>query len=126
MGTTLLLLAAAPPRSAGDGHAVVIGQRVLEPPTLSTTVGERVTFVNRTGRSVHVEFDAMPTGHRIFELSGEIWAVFHRPGRHPYIVHFFAGRAADLRGAVEGREDPEAGPQTCAGLLTVMGECLEP
>ena len=127
-GPTLLLLGGgpAPARSAADGSAVIIGPAELEPATLTTTVGERIEFVNRTGRSVHVEFDAQPAGHRVFEVTGATWAVFHRPGRHPYIVHFLAGRGGDLRGTVEVREDPAAGPQTCASLLTVMGECLEP
>ena len=127
LGAALLLAApVAPAQPPPGGGLVAIARDGLEPPTLVTTVGERVTFVNRTGRSVHVEFDAMPAGHRVFEISGEIWAVFHRPGLHPYIVHFLAGRGGDLRGAVEVHEDPTAGPRTCPGLLTVMGECLEP
>jgi plastocyanin len=124
-GAVALVVGPVAAPAAADS-AVVIAPGAVQPPTLTASVGERIAFVNRTGRAVHLEFDAIPAGHRVYEVSGEIWAVFHRPGRHPYVVHFLAGRGGDVRGAVEVREDPATGPQTCPGLLTVMGECLEP
>jgi plastocyanin len=105
---------------------VEIDAATLRPAELKATVGQRVTFVNRSGRLVHVEFLSTSSGHEVFEVSGEIWAVFHYPGRHDYVVHFLAPGAGDLRGAVSVRDDPDARgkPATCSGV-TVIGICLE-
>ena len=96
----------------------------LQPPVLRTAPERRVTFVNRTGQLVHVDFGEKPGQHHTFQVPGQIWAIFHRPGRHVYEVHFPDGRA--VSGAVDVVEDPyeRPGPPTFSGV-TVMGECLE-
>jgi plastocyanin len=111
--------------AAGEPE-IFIERTKLIPPTLTATVGERVTFVNRSGRTVHVEFLGDAGRHRVFQIPTEIWAIFHRPGSHPYEVHFPGPKAVTLRGTVEAVEDPSGrpDPHTCDSF-TVMGECIE-
>lgn len=119
-----MALALVIPGAAED--RIVIEVSAVVPEVLTTTQGRRVTFVNRSGRLVHVDFLLGTTeGHRVFHVPGQIWAVFHRPGRHEYIVHFSTREGIALRGAVEVREDPEGPivPSECNGL-TVEGMCL--
>jgi hypothetical protein len=73
-----------------------------------------------------VEMSGDAGAHRVFQVPGRIWAVFHRPGPHPYVVHVSSGRGAGLRGVV----DVEAGPArpelpTCP-TVSVKGVCLDP
>ena len=112
--------------AAASTDAVHIGATRLEPPVLYTTTERRVTFVNHSGRAVHIDFPGEAGQHHIVQVPGSIWAVFHRSGQHPYIVHFPAGGGQDLRGVVEVEHDQErAGePPTCTGV-SVMGVCLE-
>lgn len=105
---------------------IVIEESTVVPAVLVTTQGQRVTFVNRTGRLVHIDFLLGTTpGHQVFHVPGQIWAIFHQPGRHEYIVHFSTREGLALRGAVEVREDPGARTRrpACNGL-TVEGVCL--
>ncbi|MBI2167992.1 MAG: hypothetical protein HYU28_00615 [Actinobacteria bacterium] len=132
VGLAALALMAATPAAAltppAAAAVVVIETAALRPSVLATTVGRRVTFVNRSGRPAHVEFlPGHGDGHRVFQVPGQIWAVFNRPGRHHYVVHFSVRREADLRGAVDVAEDPNGRPAypECTEL-SVMGECLEP
>ena len=120
-------LAAASAAVAMAKDEIVIERTKLIPPLLKTTVGERVTFVNRSGRTVHVEFLGDAGRHRVFQVPNEIWAIFHRPGLHPYEVHFSDPKGATLRGTVEAVADPSrpGEPHTCDSL-TVMGECIAP
>ena len=129
----LLPLAVALGPAAAE-EQILIEAAALRPPVFSTTVGHRVTFVNRTGQLAHVEFLSDlrehregPTEHRVFQVPGEIWAEFHRPGRHEYVVHFSTHREPDLRGAVDVADDPSGlvTPPVCDGVR-VMGVCLEP
>jgi hypothetical protein len=108
---------------------VLIEAGTVRPPLVETVVGHRVTFVNRSGRIAHVEFLGTSSEHKVFQIPGEIWAEFHMPGRHYYVVHLSGGgaRMVELRGAAEVREDPAAqpGPPECDGMVTVRGVCLE-
>lgn len=120
-----LIVAAGGPAAAAAGE-IVIEAAALRPPVLATTVGQRVTFVNRSGRPAHVEFLRDQGEHRVFQVPGQIWAVFNRLGRHHYVVHFSARREGDLRGAVDVAEDPDGRPAVpVCTELSVMGECLE-
>jgi plastocyanin len=114
------------PASAGATIAVQLNG--VEPSLLRTTTGERVDFINRTERLVHVQFTDDSRRHEVVQIpgTGTIWAVFHRPGEHPYEVHVvFDGRERTLRGLVEVREGapPPANPPSCG--VTVMGVCIE-
>src|SRR3990170_5828046 len=78
---------------------ILIRSTGLQPPVLKTAPERRVTFVNQTGQLVHVDFGEEPGQHHTFQVPGRIWAIFHRPGRHVYEVHFPDGRT--FAGAVD-------------------------
>ena len=125
VGCVALALTAAAARA---GESVILDGDGVEPRVLRVATGERVDFVNRTGRAVHVEFAGDAREHQVVQLpsTGPIWAVFHRPGAHPYVVHVYEPKERTLRGMVEATDDP-AGPReplTCG--VTVMDICLEP
>lgn len=108
---------------------VVIRADSVEPPVLHTVTGRRVEFTKRVKVPVHVEFGEDPKQHHVYQMpaNGPIWAVFHRPGTHPYTVHIYGGKTTTaLPGLVEVVEDPEHpwGIGTCGAV--VMGDCLEP
>ena len=126
----LVLVAAAaslapPPTDVGD--MIVIEPSALGPPALNAVPERRVTFVNRTGRMVHIEFNGGAARHHVIQVPDQIWAIFHRAGSHPYVVHFPDDTAADMmEGVVEIVADPHQrpDPEACVGV-TVMGACLE-
>ena len=106
MKRLLALLVAAMALGVAQAAAteIIITATAIEPPVLRVPTGERVDFVNRTGRNVHVEFGADPRQHEVVQipLTGPIWAVFHRPGTHPYAVHVYGGwQLTTLLGRVE-------------------------
>jgi plastocyanin len=108
---------------------IIITATAIEPRMLRATTGERVNFVNRSQRSVHVEFGSDPRQHEVvqFPSTGPIWAVFHRPGIHPYAVHIYGGGGlTTLQGLVEVVIDPQhpRESETCGAI--VMGTCIEP
>jgi hypothetical protein len=115
------------PAWSADGE-VVIRATALEPHVLSAVAGQRVNFVSRVDRPVHVEFGVAPSAHQVFQMptTGPIWAVFHRPGTHPYVVHIYDGKTIALHGLVEVVEDPERPwrPETCGAV--VLEVCIEP
>jgi hypothetical protein len=119
----LLLLAAG----AVATTEVVIEPGALTPEVLTVDSDEPVSFTNRTGRIVHVEFFGGPDGHEVFQVPGQIRATFHRPGLHRYVVHFETRPRAELRGLVDVRErtTPRDRLTVCGGI-TVDEICLEP
>jgi hypothetical protein len=115
------------PAWPADGRVVITATGV-EPREFRAIAGQRVTFVTRAESPVHVEFGEDPKQHHVFQVpaAGHIWAVFHRPGTHPYIVHVYGKKTVVLRGLVQVAEDPDRpfGPGTCGALI--LGECVEP
>ncbi len=117
---------------AAAAEEIIIGEIIIEaealrPQVLLTEPDRRVTFINRSGKLVHVDFITRdPEKHHAFQVPDRIWAVFHRPGRHPFEVHFGDSGIPDLHGAVEVLVDPYGGPdpRICGGV-TVMGACIE-
>ena len=106
---------------------VIIDSTALSPAVLLTAPERRVVFVNRSGRSVHLQFMMHNRGqHDLVQVPESIWAVFHRVGRHAYEVHFDNHAMSDLHGAVEVVGDPYGGPDPliCSGI-TIQGACLE-
>jgi len=121
------LMGAVVASAAEAADEVIIEATALRPPVLATTVGQRIAFVNRSGRPTHVEFFRDDGEHRVFQVPGQIWVVFNRTGRHHYVVHFSARREGDLRGAVDVTENPDGRPAVpMCTQRSAMGECLEP
>ena len=121
-------VARVPPVWPAD-EEIVIRAYAIEPHVFRATMGQRVNFVKRVDLPVHVEFGLDPTQHNVVQVprNGFIWAVFHRPGTHPYVVHIYADKTTTiLHGIVEVVEDPQRpwAPGTCAAV--VMGVCIEP
>ena len=122
------LLALLTPVGARAGETIVIEATRVVPHFLETTTGARVDFVNRAQRSVHVEFGDNPRQHEVVQVpaTGPIWAIFHRPGTHPYVVHVYDGRTVrTLSGvvAVVADETHTWDSQTCG--LIVMETCID-
>jgi hypothetical protein len=113
----------------GDGPAteVVITAHGVAPSSVRVRPDERVVFVNRSGRELHIDLVGDAEQHHVFRVSGEIWAIFHQPGRHASIVDFEDPGGGRLRGVVDVTEDSESGslPLT-SSTVTVMDICLEP
>lgn len=128
--SALLFLAAGlivPAGARAEMHEVVIEATQLQPRVLQTTTAQKVTFLNRSGQAVHVEFQRRKDQHHVFQVADRIWARFHSAGPHLYVVHFPAAPGRDLRGVIEVRHVPqrEGDVPGCAGL-SVMDMCLEP
>jgi hypothetical protein len=106
---------------------IVIEAGALVPGILTVDTDEPVAFVNRSGRVVHVDLLGRVGQHHVFQVPGRIEAVFHWPGRHPYVVHFDSEPRGELRGAVEVREraTPRDAPPACSGI-SLDETCLEP
>ena len=119
--------ARVPPAWPADDE-IVIRANAIEPHVFRATMSQRVNFVKRVDLPVHVEFGVDPTQHHVVQIprNGSIWAVFHRPGTHPYVVHIYAAKTTTtLHGVVEVVEDRRRpwAPGTCAAV--VMEECIE-
>jgi hypothetical protein len=126
MLTLMLLLVLASAASGAPETEVVIGVQGLDPPVLEVLPDERVIFVNRSGRSVHIDFVGDGRQHHVFHVSGAIWATFHRHGRHPYTVHFDDRGGGLLRGVIDvTQESVSEAPPRCPSVR-VMSVCLEP
>ncbi|MBI4636165.1 MAG: hypothetical protein HY727_07425 [Candidatus Rokubacteria bacterium] len=121
-----VLAVLAPARARAD-ETVIIEATRLVPPVLTTMTGQRVTFVNRSQRHVHVEFTRDGGEHHLvqFPAEGPIWAIFHRPGTHAYVVHVYGARTETLAGGVEVVEDPHYKYESPACVATIMGVCIE-
>jgi hypothetical protein len=120
----LLLLLLAPATAAAA--EIVIEATALTPVALTIEADEPVTFVNRSGRPVHLEFAGRAEEHHVFQVPGHIRATFHRPGRHPYVVHWETRPRGALRGVVDVRErtTPRDDVGVCRGI-TVEENCIE-
>ncbi len=117
---------ASPAREFIHGE-IVIEATAVRPEVLMTEPEHAVIFINRSGRGIHLDLVIRdPELHHVVEIPDRMWAVFHRPGRHPYVVHFQDPTAPDLRGVIEVVSDPYGGPDAriCSGV-TVMGACIE-
>lgn len=119
-----LALGVAPARAA----EIVITATAIEPEVLHVPTGTRVDFRNRTQRTVHEEFGVDPRQHRVLQLptTGPIWAIFHRPGTHPYAVHIWNDRLpTTLAGVIELVDDPKNPPKSSTCGVVVEGNCIE-
>ena len=130
LSLSLVALVADPRATVAAPDTVIVEIKAdrLEPRVARATTAQRVFFLNRTGRIVHVEFQGKDGAkHHVYQVPGEIWAVFHYAGPHLYVVHFESGPARELRGVVEVGHAPgsESGLPTCRSV-SVRGDCLDP
>jgi hypothetical protein len=128
LAALVTVLALLTPVGARAGETIVIEATRVVPDFLETTTGARLDFLNRAQRSVHVELGADPRQHEVVQVpaTGPIWAVFYRPGTHPYVVHVYDGRTTrTLSGVVAVVEDEghKWDSRTCG--VVVMGNCIE-
>jgi hypothetical protein len=100
------------------GAEVVITTDALTPAVLTVAADEPVVFLNRSSRIVHVDFLGRTGEHYVFQVPASIGAIFHGPGRHPYVVHFEEPRRGELRGVVEVEETREPWDElpVCRGI----------
>ena len=122
-----VLAVLAPALVRADDTVIIEATRLL-PPVLQTTTGQRVTFVNRSQRAAHVEFVRDGGEHHLVQVpvGGPIWAIFHRPGTHAYVVHVYGARTETLAGSVEVVGDEHHKYESPDCVATVMGVCIEP
>jgi hypothetical protein len=120
----LLWVATTAFASDGNAHEVVIGAAALAPPVVNLALHERVVFVNRSGRAVHVEFSGPEGEHHVVQMPGTLWAEFHWPGEHAYAVHF-GGSPPDLHGVVNVDYGPPFIPGPECGGFTIEEVCIE-
>ena len=122
------IVMASSARLARAGENIVVHSTAVEPAVLRTTSGERVDFVNGTGRAVHVEFKRDVRRHQVVQTpaTGPIWVVFHRPGTHPYVIHVYEPKERTLSGMVEVTESPLQPWDSSTCGITAMGLCIEP
>lgn len=106
---------------------IVIEAGALTPAVLQVEADEPVSFVNRSGRTVHVDLLGRANEHHVFQVPGRIQAVFHRAGRHSYVVHFENSRLGELRGVVDVRERTATrGEAPACDGISIEENCLEP
>jgi hypothetical protein len=124
-GIFVLALASAAPVGAADVTEIVVETDGVRPPVAHVALDAPVRFVNRTRRDIHVDLLGPEGEHHVVNVPGRIWAAFHRPGRHPFVVHAVSTGREIARGVVEVAEDvPRKGPPVC-GWITVEGICIE-
>lgn len=113
---------------AEPASQVVIESERLDPRTLETKTGERVDFVNRTGRPVHLQLAVDIRQHEVVQIpvTGPVWAVFHRPGTHPYVVHVYGRETRALEGVVVVTTDETHQWQSGTCDVVVEGNCIAP
>jgi hypothetical protein len=129
MATTVMVLSGNAVAGEIIAGEILIDAKALHPAVLTTEPEHRVLFTNRSGHTVHIQFSMRnPNGeqHHLVQVPEQIWAIFHRMGRHPFVVHFLDRAVPDLYGAVEVVGDPYGRPDplVCSGI-TVMGACFE-
>lgn len=129
VGVVIATLTLAPSLSSPAPPEIVINATAVEPHVFHAVTGQRVDFVKRVDAPAHVEFGEQPSQHHVYQLPAteSIWAIFHRPGTHPYVVHIYSGKTTTtLHGIIEISEDPQRPWErgTCGAV--VMEDCVEP
>ena len=116
------------PTHAQGVPQVVIENDRLEPKWLETLTGARVNFINRTGHPVHLQFSGDIRQHEVVQIpaTGPIWAIFHRPGTHPYVVHVYNRQTQALPGVVSVTTDETHKWESGTCDVVVEGNCIAP
>jgi len=124
----LAVIGVSTPARPEPAAQIVIENDRLEPRMFEALTGERVDFVNRTGHPVHLQFVGDIRQHEVIQIpaTGPAWAVFHRPGTHPYVVHIYERQTRALEGVVSVTTDATHQWQSTTCDVVVEGNCLEP
>ena len=123
----LLWAPPAPAQPADPGVALIVVEVArLTPEVVTVPVDGEVRLVNRSQRAIHVQFLDASGHHHLFPVEASIGAIFHRAGRHPFVVHFRDGSGRELHGAVDVTDLPPAEGLPVCGWITVEGNCLDP
>ena len=112
-------------RVEGAAQVIIESDR-LEPRTLETLTGQRVSFVNRTGHPVHLQFIGDLRQHEVIQIpaTGPVWAIFHIPGTHPYVVHIYERQTRALDGVISVTADETHQWQSRTCDVVVEGNCI--
>ena len=116
------------PTHAQGVPQVVIENDRLDPKWLETLTGARVNFINRTGHPVHLQFSGDIRQHEVVQIpaTGPIWAIFNRPGTHPYVVHVYNRQTRALPGVVSVTTDETHKWESGTCDVVVEGNCIAP
>jgi len=112
---------------ADDPVEVLIERQAVKPALLRIAIDRTILFVNRSGQPIGVTFLGYRGMHHVSESSGQLTVVFHRAGRHSYIVTFGDSDESHLHGLVEVDASPSHGrePPVCTGLV-IREVCISP
>lgn len=121
---------------AQDVDEIVIDNNRVHPDVFRTSIERKTLFRNRSDRQIDVTFEGYAGQHHVSEDMGQLWVVFHRPGKHRYVVRFTDSEVEHLHGVVdvepasvrEIQDGPGAArrePPVCNGV-TVMQLCYSP
>ncbi len=127
LALALTVSVVAPVAAHAEGTAQVITQSDrIEPRTLETVTGQRVNFVNRTGYPVHLQFIGDVRQHEVIQIPaiGPVWAIFHIPGTHPYVVHIYGRETRALDGVISVTTDETHQWQSRTCDVVVEGNCI--
>jgi hypothetical protein len=122
---TLLIFTIGTGTYAADVADIIIEPGARESLVARVSLDTPVRFVNRTNIQIHVEFIGDQGQHNVANVPGRISAVFHRPGRHPFVVHAAKTGIELARGVVDVSEDPARNGSPVCGWITVDGICFE-
>lgn len=122
---TVLGVAVAATTAADDVTDIVVEANGLRPPVAHVQIDTAVRFVNRTQIDIHLEFFGDRGEQHVVNVPGQISATFHRPGRHPFVVHVGSTGRELARGVIDVADaSPRNGLPVC-GWVTVESICLE-
>ena len=84
-------------------------------------------FRHRSERPIEVQFVGYRGRHHVWETPEGLAVIFHRTGRHPYVVRFSGSDRAHVHGVVEvDAAISSARPLPICTTIRVEEVCLEP
>ena len=88
------------PASGDDLPIVIVSRETVTPPRLVVHVGEVIRWRSATGGRLRIQFDDHLGAHEVVIRSGEVLAVFRRPGEHWYTGSLLENEQRTFRGVV--------------------------
>lgn len=127
LGVAVIALSLAGPAQGQPVVEVVIFPAAVEPETVRTVLGTTVAFRNRSGRPIEVQFVGYRGWHHVSETPEGAVVIFHRAGRHPFVVRFSGSDQGHVHGVVEvdAASRPPRSTPVCT-TVKVQDVCLEP